>query len=193
MNPKIEIIHSTRKTLSLEIKSDLRIILRAPNHVSDRQLHNFLQVHRAWIDTQYAKVKAKMEAMPPIVPLTPGELAQLEAAAREYFPARVAFYAEKIGVSYGRISIRKQRTRWGSCSSKGNLNFNCLLMLTPPEILDSVIVHELCHRKEMNHSPAFYALVLQVFPQYESCRKWLKENGNRILKKLPIRTETNRC
>lgn len=184
MEQKIEIIRSGRRTLGLEIKPDLRILVRAPYHVSDHQLQAFIQAHRDWIHTNYAKMKARMEAKPPVVPLSSAELEQLEAAAREHIPARVAFYAEKIGVDYGRISIRRQRTRWGSCSSRGNLNFNCLLMLTPPEVLDSVIVHELCHRKEMNHSPAFYALVLQAYPQYESCRQWLKENGSRILEKI---------
>ena len=72
----------------------------------------------------------------------------------------------------------------GSCSSKGNLNFNCLLMLAPPKVLDSVVVHELCHRKEMNHSKRFYAEVLRVFPDYWAQDKWLKENGNILMSML---------
>ena len=87
-------------------------------------------------------------------------------------------------MTYGRITIRNQRTRWGSCSVKGNLNFNCLLMLTPPQVLDSVVVHELCHRKEMNHSPAFYEHVLRVFPEYRKWDKWLKENGAAIMARM---------
>ncbi len=77
----------------------------------------------------------------------------------------------------GNDAIRSQRTKWGSCSAKGNLSFNCLLMLAPPEFLDSIVVHELCHRKEMNHSKRFYAEVLRVFPEYRKWNKWLKENG----------------
>ena len=96
-------------------------------------------------------------------------------------PARVAYYAAQIGVSYGRITIRCQRTRWGSCSSAGNLNFNCLLLLAPPRVLDSVVVHELCHRKQMNHSAAFYREVYRVFPDYDRCRLWLRENGGALL------------
>ena len=82
------------------------------------------------------------------------------------------------------ITIRNQKTRWGSCSSKGNLNFNCLLMLTPPEVIDYVVVHELCHRKEMNHSWAFWAEVEKVLSGYKEQVKWLKENGGQVIGRM---------
>ena len=85
-----------------------------------------------------------------------------------------------MGVSYGRISIREQKTRWGSCSSKGNLNFNWRLIFAPEAVLDYVVVHELAHRKEMNHSPAFYTVVESVLPDYQKARKWLKDNGQTL-------------
>ena len=97
---------------------------------------------------------------------------------------RVEYYAPKIDVTYNRITIRCQRIRWGSCSSKGNLNFNCLLALFPLEIIDSVVVHELCHRKHMNHSPQFYNEIERVFPQYKKCHKWLNENGSTVMNRL---------
>ena len=105
----------------------------------------------------------------------------LSQQALQVIPERAACYAARIGVRYGRITIRLQKTRWGSCSSKGNLNFNCLLMLAPPEALDSVVVHELCHLKELNHSARFYSEVLRVFPDYRKWQKWLKENGDLIM------------
>lgn len=83
-----------------------------------------------------------------------------------------------------RITIRSQRTRWGSCSSKGNLNFNCLLVLFPPEVIDSIVVHELCHRKHMNHSPQFYAEIEKVFPEYKKWHKWLNDNGGLYMERL---------
>ena len=113
--------------------------------------------------------------------LSDEEVAKLTAEAKRVIPERVAYYAPIVGVSYGRVTIRHQKTRWGSCSAKGNLNFNCLLMLTPPEVLDSVVVHELCHRKEMNHSKRFYAEVYRVFPDYDKWDKWLKKNGKSII------------
>ena len=113
-----------------------------------------------------------------------GQLQALASQARQTVPERVAYFAPLVGVTYGRITIRSQHTLWGSCSGKGNLNFNCLLMLTPPEVLDYVVVHELCHRKEMNHSARFWAEVEHVLPDYEIRRKWLRENGTALISRL---------
>ncbi len=119
-----------------------------------------------------------------VPPLTGEELHALTEKALTCIPERVKFYAPQIGVTYGRITIRNQKTRWGSCSAKGNLNFNCLLMLTPPEVIDSVVVHELCHRKEMNHSNRFYAEVLRILPDYWKWHGWLKEHGEAIMRRM---------
>ena len=100
-------------------------------------------------------------------------------------PERVSYFAPQVGVTYGNITIRSQRTRWGSCSSKGNLNFNCLLMLVPREVLDYVVVHELCHRKEVNHSPRFWAEVERILPDYKIRQTWLKDNGSQLIGRLP--------
>ena len=96
-------------------------------------------------------------------------------------------FAPSIGVTFGRITIRRQRTKWGSCSSKGNLNFNVLLMLAPPDILDYIVVHELCHRRELNHSAHFWSEVEKVMPDYREKEKWLKENGGALMDRLPER------
>ena len=118
-------------------------------------------------------------------PYTPEEIKTLAEKAHVVIPERVKHYAPLVGVDYGRITIRNQRTRWGSCSSKGNLNFNCLLMLLPDDVIDSVVVHELCHRKHMNHSAKFYAEVERVYPDYKRCSQWLNENGGVYLSRLP--------
>ena len=117
--------------------------------------------------------------------MTPDQVRTLADRARQDIPQRVKHYACQMGVSYGRITIRSQRTRWGSCSSKGNLNFNCLLMLAPMQVIDYVVVHELCHRLHMNHSAAFWTEVAKIMPDYALWRKWLKENGRAILTQLP--------
>ena len=113
------------------------------------------------------------------------ELLQLTKMAKQIIPPRVAHFAKLMNISYGRVTIRHQKTHWGSCSSAGNLNFNCLLLLAPEEILDYVIVHELSHRKEMNHSPAFWANVEAVLPDYKCRKAWLKNEGSSLIARLP--------
>ena len=112
------------------------------------------------------------------------EIKKLTKQAKVYIPARVEYFAQIMGVHYDRVTIRHQKTRWGSCSSDKNLNFNCALMLMPKEVIDSVVVHELCHLRHMNHSKAFYEEVYKYCPDYKVWNKWLKDNGNEIISKL---------
>ena len=93
--------------------------------------------------------------------------------------------AARMGVDFAGITIRAQRTRWGSCSARGSLSFNCLLMLAPPEMREYVAVHELCHRKQMNHSAAFWREVALWLPDYAAQRAWLREHGPALLGRLP--------
>lgn len=180
-----ELFRSQRKTLALQVNGQ-RVIVRAPMRTSMLTIERFVSEHEAWIEK---KLRRNAEIAADIQPLSEAELDALRKKAKEYIPQRVAHYAPIVGVSYGRIAIRCQQTKWGSCSSNGNLNFNCLLMLTPPEIIDSVVVHELCHRKEMNHSPRFYALLRSIYPNYDACHKWLKINGSAIME----RAAASRC
>ena len=175
-----ELIRSRRKSLCAEIKGN-KLIIRAPLRAANEDISRFLSKNRKWIETHLAKAQAREQAKGSCHHLTTDELRALADKARKVIPARAAHYAPLIGVTYGRITIRNQRTRWGSCSSKGNLNFNCLLVLAPPGVLDSVVVHELCHRKEMNHFDQFYAEVLRVFPDYWKWNQWLKENGGLLM------------
>ncbi len=181
--PPYELVRSDRRTLAIQVKPDGRVIIRAPRRTSLRRIEAFVLAHADWIGQAQARLKERRTGSAAL--LDEEELRALADRAKEVIPARAAFYAEKIGVTYGRITIRRQRTRWGSCSSKGNLNFNCLLMLMPPEVLDSVIVHELCHRKEMNHSARFYKEVRRVYPDYDRWHGWLKRNGGALLARLP--------
>lgn len=180
---EFDVIRSKRKSFAAEIKQN-RLLIRAPLRSSDAEIDAFVRQHRRWIETHLAKAQAQQKAAEACPKLTAEDTQALTDQAKQFIPARVNYYAPLIGVSYGRITIRHQRTRWGSCNSKGDLNFNCLLMLAPPEVLDSVVVHELCHRKEMNHSDKFYAEVLRVFPDYGRCHKWLKENGRLLMARL---------
>ena len=178
-----QLIRSNRKTLSLQF-GPKGLVVRAPYALSQEQIDAFVLSHADWIEKQRARLEQDMENQGPVERLSMEEIRALAEKALEVIPPRVAYYAEKLGVTYGRITIRNQRTRWGSCSAKGNLNFNCLLMLTPPEVIDSIVVHELCHRKEMNHSDRFYAEVLRVFPDYWKWNRWLKENGAALVRRM---------
>ncbi|MBQ9248780.1 MAG: M48 family metallopeptidase [Oscillospiraceae bacterium] len=180
-----ELIRSSRKSLGLEVKQDGRIIVRAPRWVPMRTVRQFVERHRKWIEERLQEAARYQASHPQAETLSEEELQQLVKEARRQITQRAETFAPLVGVEYERIAIRKQRTKWGSCSSKGNLNFNCLLVLAPPEVLDYVVVHELCHRKEMNHSPRFWAEVRRVLPDYEDARRWLRENGGALLARLP--------
>ena len=176
MNYEVE--YSRRKRLSIQIKPDGRILVKAPLGMSEGDVDKILESHRGWIEKHMPKERVSLPK------LSFQQIQALADLALKDIPERVRRYAPVVGVSYGRITIRNQRSRWGSCSGKGNLNFNCLLMLCPEEVRDYVVVHELCHRKEMNHSPAFWAEVNRVLPEYEKPKGWLKEQGNALIERM---------
>lgn len=171
------VIRSRRKTIALQVGQDGQVTVRAPYRVSRTQIDAFVERNRSWIEKKLDELAFLKENRRVI---TEQERAEGLEAAKQYIPQRVAYYASRMGVSYGRISIREQKTRWGSCSSKGNLNFNWKLMLMPEEVLDYVVVHELAHRKEMNHSPRFWAVVEAELPDYRQLRLRLKECGRAL-------------
>ncbi|MCI7742337.1 MAG: M48 family metallopeptidase [Clostridiales bacterium] len=183
MTEQVEIIRSKRKTVTIQIKSDGRVVVRAPVRMPGAAIRQLLEEKSAWIEKHLAQIRRQNESAEPA--FSPEQLRQLAEAARQDLPRRAARFAPLVGVSCGRITIRAQKSRWGSCSTRGNLNFNCLLMLCPEEVRDYVVVHELCHRKEMNHSRRFWLELARVLPEYEQQRKWLKANGSRLIRRLP--------
>ena len=178
------VIRSRRKTLSMQVKGDGRVEIRAPLRTSDAEIRRFLETHRRWLEKHLQKARALQQAKAGVRKLTGAEIAELKKKAKRVLPERVAYWAPLIGVKPGRIAIRCQKTRWGSCSAKGNLNFNCLLMLAPDGVIDSIVVHELCHLKHMNHSKRFYAEIEKVLPDYRQHQQWLKDNGEFLLARV---------
>lgn len=175
------LVRSSRKTVAIQITPAGEVVLRCPNRMPKREAEAFLESKRAWVETHLAKYAQR----PALAPFSPEEIKALARKAAAELPKRAAYFAPLVGVNFGRITIRSQRTRWGSCSAKGNLNFNCLLMLCPEDVRDYVVIHELCHRKELNHSQKFWAEVAKVCPDYAVYRKWLKENGGSLIARLP--------
>lgn len=173
-----ELIRSNRKSLALQVKADGSVIVRAPLSMAARRIEFFVIDHWDWVEKQRQRLSRQRENARRI---TEEERQEGIRKAKEIIPRRAACFAARMGVSYGRITIREQKTRWGSCSQKGNLNFNWKLVLMPPEILDYVVVHELAHRKEMNHSPRFWAVVEKELPDYRKRREELKIRGREFV------------
>lgn len=175
------VVRSDRKTVAIQITRDGEVVVRCPRGTPGKEIQTIVDSRRDWIEAHLKKYTAQSAAPK----LTQAQVEALADQALDVIPKLVRQYAPKVGVTYGRITIRNQKTRWGSCSSGGNLNFNCLLMLTPPGVQAYVVVHELCHRKEMNHSAKFWAEVERVMPDYRVHRKWLKDNGGGLIARLP--------
>lgn len=173
-----EIIYSSRRTLAIQITSDGNVKVRAPKGCPKSTIERFLIEKESWI----LKYVDKAKQHPPAVkkPLTPQERKRYIKIARDIFTQKTIYYASIMSVTFGRISIREQKTRWGSCSSDGNLNFNWRLIFAPEEVLDYIVVHELAHRREMNHSQAFYEIVSSILPEYKKSQKWLRDNGHSL-------------
>ena len=179
MDISYHVIRSNRRTIAIQIAPGGEVVVRCPQRMDRAAVDAFVESRSAWIE------KHQKSAQPRLPVLTQPQLRELTQQAKDVIPRRAAYFAPLVGVTYERITIRRQHTRWGSCSGKGNLNFNCLLMLTPPAVMDYVVVHELCHRKHMNHSAAFWAEVERVLPGYRDAKAWLRENGTALIGRLP--------
>ena len=181
------LIRSKRRTYTISVSPEGEVTLRAPQSVTLREADDLIRDKQHWV---LSKIDLQLErhTAHPQSPYTPVERAALEqkyrSAARILFAERVRFFEPLLPPEHLRITgirIAAQKSRWGSCSSRGTLSFNWKLMLAPPEVLDYVVVHELCHLVEMNHSKAFWDLVGSILPDYKRLRKWLKDNGASLL------------
>ncbi|MCC8128053.1 MAG: M48 family metallopeptidase [Clostridiales bacterium] len=180
-----ECIRSDRKTLAIQLTSDGKVLVRAPRRCSKALIESFLEEKKGWILQKQQELRQRQERIvqerSSRFALTEEEAGKARKLAAAVFERKTALYAALMHVSYGRISIRDQKTRWGSCTAVGNLNYNWRLILAPEEVQDYVVVHELAHRLEMNHSPRFWAVVETVLPDYRLRRKWLKEHGESLM------------
>lgn len=180
---QVKITRSRRKTLSLRITPTGDLDIRAPLRLPQREIDRFLEEKTDWIERNRQKVLADRQAGA-AQSLSEDSLETLKDLAEGPIRESLQKYAPIMGVTYGRVTVRCQKSRWGSCSGKGNLNFNCLLALAPREVLDYVVVHELAHRKQMNHSDAFWREVEAVLPDYRRRLAWLKTNGGALMARV---------
>ena len=177
----VRIVRSNRKTIEIRIDGPGRVLVRAPRTTPEAEIRRVVESREAWILAHLEKEEARAK----LPKLSRAEVEALAKQARAEIPPRVHAWAARLGVTYGRITIRSQHTRWGSCSAKGNLNFNCMLMRCPESVVDYIIVHELCHRKELNHSYRFWAEVERVMPDHRVAERWLRTNGQALINSLP--------
>lgn len=167
---KVQVVRSGRKTIGLEVKQTGNIYARIPYSLSDPKLVHFVKEHEEWIFKKYGETRntdsGKKVPAPPVTSLTAADKTNIVGKIAE----RVEYYCRLMKVQVGKVTIRNQKTRWGSCSSKGNVNFNYLLYYLPEELLDYVVVHELAHRRHMDHSRQFWEEVEKYCPDYRNCR-----------------------
>ena len=166
---------SRRRTISIQIGAGGKMTVRCPYFASKWMVDSFLKEKQDWIYKTFIHSQIPSEKKE-----DPALINKHKKYSRKIFESRVAYFQQFTGGNYISITIRDQKTRWGSCSGRGTLSFNWRLILAPPEILDYVVVHELCHLTHMNHSKEFWNLVGSVIPDYKTRRKWLKENGHTL-------------
>lgn len=168
------------KRISITISSNGLVTAVAPHQVKDESIHLFVNKHIDWIKKHLSKIEKRISKQPigsqnkDLTIHSERHYKKHKEEAREIITSRVNELSQKFGFEYKKISIRNQKGRWGSCSIKGNLNFNYKLMFCKPEVRDYVIIHELSHLKFMNHSQQFWSLVSSLCPDYKKWRRELK-------------------
>ena len=166
-----KVVYSGRRTIALCVK-DEGLVVRAPFGTTEKRINEVINKHSSWIKKHLEKREARRSAEGS---LTDEQIALLKKAAKNILPLKVEYYAKIMGLKYGRITLTGAKTRFGSCSAKGNIAFSYRLMLYPDEAIDYVVVHELAHLVEMNHSKKFYSVVENVLPDYKSRANLLKK------------------
>ena len=167
------IIYSDRKSVGLKVK-DGKLTVRAPRGTKKEYIEKVIKKHAAWIESAVLRERATRELYSE---LGEDEIKSLKLAARAYFEEQCAHYASLMGLRYSKITITSAKGRFGSCSSSGHICFSYRLMLYPEAAREYVVVHELAHLREMNHSKRFYRIVERYMPDYKERKKLLKLKG----------------
>ena len=166
--------YSWSRKIRLTVNLEGRVVVTAPYLVSQKSIDNFVEAHQDWI-----KEKLKyFSKLGPITRLGGGysDYRKHKESARILVKQKINIINEYYQFSFKRIAIKNSRSRWGSCSQKGNLNFNYKILFLPNRLVDYIITHELCHLREMNHSQNFWNLVAKTIPDWRLCRQELRRN-----------------
>ena len=176
MTFEYEVIRSSRRTLSVEIQHTGRVIVRAPRKMKQEHIERFLSDRAEWVESHLQRVKAR-SARYDYDSYSEEQIQELKKQTRDIVLPMISKFQTLIGVEPSLVRINRAKGRFGSCSGKNSLNFSCFLALYPIEAIEYVVVHELCHIREHNHSPAFYREVERVMPDYMERKRILKEAG----------------
>ena len=166
------VIRSRRRTMALQVTRDAQVVVRAPVHAPQQEIHRFVAEHEDWLRKQIARQEQRLSSHPP---RSREEQETLRQKAKETLPPLVRQWARQIGVEPAGVKITSARTRFGSCSGKNSLCFSLYLMEYPPDAIEAVVVHELAHIRHHDHSPAFYAEVEKYLPDWRIRRELLKK------------------
>ena len=205
---KYNLSRSKRKSVSIAVEKDQKIIVKAPIDFSAKEIQRLIEKKADWI-VEKTERAGKMQKERPVHNYINGEVFYYRgkpltlnlilnrdrnrimvkkqadtllvvSSAAKCVEQKVSYFQKFIGKNIGDIRIKEQKSRWGSCSSKGNLNFNWKIIMAPDDIIDYLVVHELCHRLHMDHSKEFWESVERIIPDYKTKERWLKENGTRL-------------
>ncbi len=179
MNPDYEVRESPRaRALRITVYPGGKVVVTKPARVSTRALEAFVEERVEWIETTLARALKRRGGLPLIeLPkLRKGSLAHRDAvaSARRLAHERLAYFNTLYATTHGSVAIRNQKTRWGSCTAKNNLSFNYKIVFLPEHLADYIIVHELCHTLEHNHSERFWTQVERTLPNHKELRKELR-------------------
>jgi predicted metal-dependent hydrolase len=164
---EIKVVRAHTHYLRLKIEPNGKISATIPHYATLIALRRLLEQSRK-------NLRKNLARLPKLETYTPEQIKQIRAKAKAFLPTRVKFLAQQYGFKPAKVSCRNQKTRWGSCSPTGNISLNIALVLLPPPLIDYVILHELTHLKEMNHSPAFWQRLSETCPNYKKLRRDLK-------------------
>lgn len=173
--PFVVRVNKHAKSMRLAVYLGGRFVVTVPPFVSESLIKKVLLEKARWI---IEKIEYFKKFTPPkSTTISRLHYEKHRKKAQSFVEERVAYWNQFYGLKYQKISVKNQKTRWGSCSKKGNLSFNYKILLLPPAFADYIIVHELCHLKAFNHSKNFWSFVLQTMPQYKEIRKELKQTA----------------
>lgn len=169
-----KLIRSVRKSVSIHVEPDGSVVVRAPLTTGKGFIDSFVASKSEWIRNSIDKMKTRQENRMELA-LSEVQIRQFKAMASTYLTERTEYFAQIMGVRYKQLKINSANTRWGSCNSKGDINYTYRLILAPKDLVDYVVVHELAHLKEMNHSKKFWSVVAKVLPDYKKKQQLLTD------------------